>query len=277
MRLAVNQSCFPGISTAQFVEATISAGLSSVELRAVDQSESMDAMASAVRGRGLVVEAVNALTDWALPDDPDPMPRFHEMLDLAVAVSAPLIICVAPIRHGSLPAADRIAEWAAERLATFSAVARKEGVFLALEQIGQSSSRPGAQSGLRGLSDALRISQGAAPDVRLVVDTYNLATAGEQFPTIFALPLDRIGIAHIADVNERTGLRDFPGRGHLDLTGFVRILQAAGFQGALSLEFFPPTPWPRPKAFAAEAASVLRRLTGGHDLSGAPTNPAQGA
>lgn len=273
MRLTYNQSCFPGITTAQFVEVTIGTGFSNVELRAVDQTESMDGIVRAVGGSGLVVEAVNALTDWALPDDPDPEAKFRELLDLTVAVSAPLMVCVAPVRHSALPTADIVATSATDQLTKLAAIARKKGVALALEQVGRSSSRPGGQSGIHRLLDALGIVQRAAPDVRLVLDAFNLATADESFSSIAAVPRDRIGIAHVADVARLTGVRTFPGGGILELPDFVRNLRAVGFQGAFSLEYFPRTPWSDPLSFARHAAATLRRLAADgldSDSHGAP-------
>lgn len=161
------------------------------------------------------VEVVNALMDWALPDDPDLRPALERLLEVAVESGAPLIVCVAPMRTDGLPASERIRELAVERLGILGALAREAGVRLALEQVGLSTTRPGAVSGIRGLRDALAIAEAYSEDVALTVDSYNLATVGESFGEIERVPPARIGIAHIVDRDPMTGARVMPGEGDL--------------------------------------------------------------
>lgn len=260
MPAALNQSCFPGLFTARFVDIAAIVGADAVELRPLDHPETPGEAAMAVRASGLPVAAVNALMDWALPDDLDPRPALITLLEIAVAVEAPLVVCVAPIRAGRLPPRTTIARSAAERLAMLAEVARPAGVQLALEQVGRSSTRPDAVSGIRHLDDALAIAVAAAADVLLVADSYNLATADEDFDVLRAIPGRRLGIAHLVDAEG--GARAMPGIGNLDLPRFVRALGATSYSGALSLELFPRTPWPDPLSFAREAIAAVRRGVG---------------
>jgi sugar phosphate isomerase/epimerase len=248
------------MSTDRFAEVCARAGARSVELRTLGRSESPASLAAATRREGLRVESICGLMDWALPDDPDPRPALEGLLDVATAVGAPLVVCVLPIRHGEMPSVEAIVEMATERLTPLAGVARTLGVRLALEQVGRSSSRPGATSGIRRLRDALAIAERSGDDVALTIDSYNIATADEPYAEIERIPLNRIGIAQIADSAPGSSGRGVPGEGDLDLPGFVRSLDAIAYEGPLSLEIFPSDPWPDPDAFAARAVRAIESL-----------------
>jgi sugar phosphate isomerase/epimerase len=261
---ALNQATFPGTSTAEFLAASTSAGVHAVELRPLGRNESIAAMASAVREAGVRVFAVNALMDWALPDDPDPVPTLESLIEAAVAVGAPWIVCVAPLRAQGFPAPEEMVCRAGERLTTLAAIAARAGVRLALEQVGRSSTRSDVYSCIPQLRDARAI-VAQTPDVGLVIDSYNVATADVDFAEIADVPRARLAIAHVADLDRDTGRRCLPGYGVLDLTAFVHALDGAGYDGPVSLELFPETPWPDPRAFARAAAEALGRLLAGNE------------
>ncbi len=256
---ALNQGTFPGVSTADFLYTAVSAGVNLVELRTLGHAEPVAEIAAAVRDTGVRVLAINSLMDWALPDDPDPAPMLARLLEVAEAVAAPLIICVAPLRTRDLPPPSEIARYAVERLAELADLARPSGVRLALEQVGRSSTRPDVLSGIRRLDDALAIVS-QVEDACLVVDSYNLATAATAFSDVARLPSSRLGIAHVADMASETGRRCLPGTGVLDISAFVHALAAAGYVGGVSIETFPDTPWSDPTALALEAVARLNRL-----------------
>ena len=257
---ALNQSCFPGLSTARFLDLAATVGAAAVELR-LSGRESASQIAAAVRAAGMPIVAVNPLMDWGLPDDPDPRPALAALLEVAVAVGATLTVCVAPVRAEGLPDRAEVMSSAIGRLAQMSPLARQAGVKLALEQVGRSSTRPGAVSGIRSLRDALAIAEAASEDVVLVADSYNLATAEVQYDELRAIPPSRLGIAHLTDALSARHLRVLPGEGDLALESFVRALAAAGYAGVLSLELFPTAPWDDPLAFARQAmASIARCL-----------------
>jgi sugar phosphate isomerase/epimerase len=222
------------------------------------RSEKPSDLAAAVRATGMHVSAIHAMMDWALPDDPDPRAQVDRLLEAALAAKASLIICVAPLRLGAFPPELDISALASERLGELASIARPLGIHLALEQVGRSSSRPGAVSGIRSLQAALTIAERAGDDVLLAVDSYNLATAGEPFDRLRSVPPGRIGIAHLADLEPLGGGRALAGQGTLDLAGFARALLAVGYSGPLSLEIFPSAPWPDPLAFAREALAAVR-------------------
>jgi 4-hydroxyphenylpyruvate dioxygenase len=216
-------------------------------------------MASAVRSAGVRVHTVTALYDWALPDDPDPTRALEALIEAAVAVGATLIVCVAPLRLHGLPPAEDVARYASERLIALEEVTAKAGVRLTLEQVGRSSTRPDMRSGIRKLSDALAIVT-KTRDVGLVIDSFNLATAEVDFAEIAGVPHSCLAMAHVADLDRETGTRCLPCHGVLDLHAFIQALEAAGYDGPVSLEIFPRVPWPDASAFARAATDSLSRL-----------------
>jgi 4-hydroxyphenylpyruvate dioxygenase len=255
----LNQSCFPGISVAHFLEVAAVAGCDGADLNVLMQPVRPRDISAAVQATGMRISAIHALMDWALPDDPEPLATMEPLLEAAIAANASYIVCVAPLRLGGFPPDLDIWAAASDRLRELAARARPAGVRLALEQVGRSSSRRGAVSGIRRVADALSIAERAGEDIVLAVDSYNLATADEPFDVLRAVPAHRLGVAHLADLEPAEGGRTLAGRGTLDLPVFVRALTQAGYGGPLSLEIFPATSWQDPLAFAREAVAAMRR------------------
>ncbi len=263
MRLTLSQFCLPGLPTAEFLDLAERAGWEGCELGVVGgprDPEDPKAMAAAARASGFPVESLNVLRDWALPDDPDCRPVFDMLVDLAVETAAPFIVCVAPIRYDSMPPRAQVLASASERLAMFAELARPAGVRLALEQVGLSSTRIGAQSGIRNLADALAVVEAAGSDVGLALDSYNVATGGDPFEEIATLPCERIALAQVADGVVTGSPRELPGDGQLPLKGYVDALVEVGFDGALSVEIFPDEAPPDQLAFARRALGMLQAL-----------------
>ena len=187
MRLALSQFCLPTLSTREFLDVAARAGAEGCELGVIGGPRDLEdtkAMIAAVRGSAVKIEMINALRDWALPDDPDCRPVFDLLLEVAVETRAPWILCVAPIRFEDMPPREEVIASASERLAFFAELAGQAGVRLALEQVGLSSTLIGAQSGIRSLADAVAVVEAAGPTVALALDSYNLATGGNPFEEI---------------------------------------------------------------------------------------------
>src|SRR5579875_626947 len=157
MQLFLNHACFPGLSVREFLEVARAAGAQGVDLIAGPPGE----IAEAAQATGMPVGAIHALRDWALPDDPDPLPALTHLVEAALAARAGLVICVAPLRMEALPPPEILHASAVERLRALAAFTRSHGIRLALEQVGQSSSRPDALSGIRTLEAARRIAADA--------------------------------------------------------------------------------------------------------------------
>jgi 4-hydroxyphenylpyruvate dioxygenase len=262
MRVGLNQSCLPGISTAEFVDIAADCGADAVELRVLGARESPLAMGIAARAGGLPVVSVGPLMDWALPDDPDPTERLEALLETASAAACSVIICVGPISERPLPLTPEIIAVASEHLAALVERAWGSGARLALEQVGRSSSRPQAVSGLRTLRDALAVVDAVGAGTALCVDSYNLATADVDYNELASLPADKIAIAQIADRDPSSPWRALPGDGDLDLSLFVGALAASGYSGALSVETFPQMSWSDARAAAGHAIAATRQVLG---------------
>ena len=191
MRLALSQFCLPELSTRDFLDVVVRAGAEGCELAVVGghrAPEDPKAMIAAARRSPIPIESVNVLRDWALPDDPDCRPVFDMLVEVAVETSCPFIVCVAPIRYENMPPHKDVLAAAADRLAIFAELAEPVGVRLALEQVGLSSTRLGAQSGISSLADALAVVEAAGPSVALALDSYNVATGGNRFEEMRADP-----------------------------------------------------------------------------------------
>jgi 4-hydroxyphenylpyruvate dioxygenase len=259
VRVCLNQSCFPGLPTARFLEIAAEAGADSCELRVIGNAEGARSIGAAASASGMPIDAVNSLMDWALPEDPDPMPRLDELVDVAARAGAPFIVCVVPIGSGAMPPHDEVIRRSIDRLAVLGERAASAGVGLALEQVGRSSTRPGARGAIRALSEARAVVE-AAGAAGLVLDTYNLATAEVPFHEVAGLPAELIAVAQIADRASTDGQRTFPGDGDVDLGAFVAALASAGFDGSLSLELLPSECPQDAATFARRGAEALRSL-----------------
>lgn len=262
MQVALNQSCLPGLSTAQFVAVAAGAGAEAVELRYLGSSESPVAMGNAARAGGLPVASVGPLMDWALRDDPDLVETFEALLDLALAAGSSVIVCVGPISEHPLPSRGKTIDITTTHLAALVERARGSGIVLALEQVGLSSSRPGSVGCLRSLQDAVAIVEAVGAGAALCIDSYNLATAGVAYRDLATVPASRVAIAQIADRDPASPWRALPSEGDLDLAQFVKCLAATEYAGALSVETFPQEPWPDSRAAARRAVGATRRLLG---------------
>jgi len=263
MRIALSQFSLPGLSTRTFLEVAARAGADGCELGVdggIHAPEDHRAIVAAARRSSMPIESVNAIRDWALPDDPDCRAAVEMLLEVAVETAAPVIVCVAPIRSEGMPPRDEVLAAAAERLARLAELTAPTGVRLALEQVGLSSTRVGAIGGIRSLADALAVAEAAGPGVGLVLDSYNVATAGVPFEEVARLPRERIALAHIADGVATGSPRELPGDGELPLGSFVSALAEAGFDGALSIEVLPEQPAPDPLEFARRGLDSLRSL-----------------
>ncbi|MGO9963851.1 MAG: sugar phosphate isomerase/epimerase family protein [Acidimicrobiales bacterium] len=263
MRLALSQFCLPELSTREFLDVVVRAGAEGCELAVIGgprAPEDPRAMIAAARHSPIPIESVNVLRDWALPDDPDCRPVFDMLVEVAVETSCPFIVCVAPIRYENMPPHKDVLAAASDRLAMFAEMAESAGVRLALEQVGLSSTRLGAQSGISSLADALAVVEAAGPGVALALDSYNVATGGNRFEDIAQIPRERIAVAAAVDGLVTGSPRVLPGDGELPLASFAAALVEAGFDGALSVEIFPEKPSPDPLEFARRCLASVRAL-----------------
>ena len=84
MRIALNQSCLPGLTTSEFVAIAAEIGAEGVELRLLGFNENPTTIGLAARAGGLPVDSVGPLMDWSLPDDPDRSKELEDLLEIAL-------------------------------------------------------------------------------------------------------------------------------------------------------------------------------------------------
>jgi 4-hydroxyphenylpyruvate dioxygenase len=260
MRIALNQSCLPGLTTSEFVAIAAEIGAEGVELRLLGFNENPTTIGLAARAGGLPVDSVGPLMDWSLPDDPDRSKELEDLLEIASTADSHVIVCVGPMSDPPFPLAPDVIATTAEKLSRLVEFARGSGVRLALEPVGSSSSRPGAVGLLGNLADALSVIDAVGPEAALCIDSYNLATGGIAYRELASLPSDCIGVVQFADRDPVSPWRALPGEGDLDLVSFVEALAATGYAGALSVETFPQEPWMDPRAAARRAVAATRTL-----------------
>lgn len=84
------------------------------------------------------------------------------------------------------------------------------------------------------------------PNVGLTLDTFHIFSRGTDLSPILSIPGDRIFLVQVADAPNLSmdhlswsrHYRCFPGQGELPLDRFMKILEATGYDGPLSLEIF---------------------------------------
>ena len=113
---------------------------------------------------------------------------------------------------------------------------------------------------LRGLLDSHNLA--------LTLDTTHVAAAGEDLPRYFTRFKDRVALVHLSNFDRSRHLEHLPpDSGDLDLDRFLRMLLAAGYDGAITLEIMPRRLLAHPKGLEAALAEtvtwVRRRLSAG--------------
>lgn len=140
--------------------------------------------------------------------------------------------------HGQVPAGAE----AAARRAAIQAYRRAAEVLADLEDApGIVLVEPLAR-GLNGAypletaGDALSlIDEAGAPNLQLLLDTFHLASNGEDLPALIATSAPRIGHVQLADAPGRGE----PGSGTVDFAAVGAALTAAGYAGTVAAEYKP--------------------------------------
>lgn len=244
LTLAMNRTCAPGRSLAEFIALAQAVGLRAVEIRNdIEGREFADGTPAAeVKARldeaGLKVASVNALqrfNDW----NEDRAAEARHLVAYAAALGAPgMVLC--PVHT---PESWTEAEAEAnlrDGLRNLAPILRDHGVTGYVEPLGMRHSTMKRQA----------MAVAAVSDIdgwdcyRLCYDTFQFFRCGDDrlFP-------DRIGLAHMSGIR-RTDLAPDdltePDRGLIfpdDRVGNIRqlqALQAAGYSGFVSIEPFSP-------------------------------------
>jgi D-psicose/D-tagatose/L-ribulose 3-epimerase len=154
-------------------------------------------------------------------------------IDLAVATGAEVVI-VTPNPVAKLtPLGSVEDEWAraVEAVREAAAAAEGTGVTLAIEPINRYETYL-----INSVATARRFAdEVASAAVGVMIDTFHANIEDPDLPSAVLAAGERLVHVHMADSN-----RQALGRGHLDVRGFVRVLHATGYRGALAMEPLPP-------------------------------------
>ncbi|MCC6443476.1 MAG: sugar phosphate isomerase/epimerase [Armatimonadetes bacterium] len=125
-------------------------------------------------------------------------------------------------------------------------IVAEQGVRLAIEPLGMHPFVSGSNEALRILQEAGHASLG------LMMDTFHYYKSGVSLEDVARIPVDWLCIVHVNDCEDlpreqlNDGHRLYPGEGILPLKETLRLLQAMGYQGALSVEIFRQAYWQAP-------------------------------
>src|SRR5439155_20266943 len=111
------------------------------------------------------------------------------------------------------------------------------------------------------VDESLRPCAPVAPAVRLVLDTFCLATAGADLARLVLPPSDRVAAIQIAGWDGHTLRRRLPAPGDPSIVSFIAAARDAGYRCPVSLEVFPLDA-DAPDDFARSSARSLRGLLG---------------
>jgi hydroxypyruvate isomerase len=214
------------------------AGFSAVEMPWPDDPA---ATAAAVRASRLEVAMLNmpagnlAAGDRGWPNDPartdEWRAAFHEALDLASTLAAPLINVLAGNRIGrdlsrELDCLESNLAWALERAAS-------RGVGVVTEVLNR---RENPAYLIATLDDATPLVRTLAPvGWRLQLDTYHLALSEVDVPSAIRTAGGHLGHLQVADAPGRNE----PGTGTLDWAAMRHALEDVGYQGMIGFEYRP--------------------------------------
>ena len=143
------------------------------------------------------------------------------------------------------PAETRI--WAGKRLGAIAERLAAHGLRFGLEFVGPAHLRhePG-HSFIYRLPEMLEFAEEIGPNLGVLVDSLHWHCSGGTVEDLARIPAGRLVYAHIDDAPDlpREAVRDdgrlVPGEGVIDLTGFLRGLRSAGYDGPVGIEVDGP-------------------------------------
>lgn len=246
---------FPGLSVTEFLSVCESAGAGSVDLHPRMTGEPLDGIVAAVERSPIRVRLVSPLPDWyahtrkgtQLP------PGFEELAEVSAATGG-RIGAPSPLRERGEPGPAE--ESLAAGLRLLHERAASVGAAVALEPVGRSLVRPGAVGCIPDLERAREFLRSHDLPLRLVADSFCLATAGVDLAAPWSL--DQVCLVQLADADRDAGARLLPGAGGLPLADWLRAAQ--GVPAAIGIEVFPLSQPERPAQLARELVSRTLEL-----------------
>jgi 4-hydroxyphenylpyruvate dioxygenase len=183
--------------------------------------------------------------------------RAEAMMDLVEDAGAPMLLVCS---NTSDAAADDAR--AAAHLAALAERASLRGL-----RIGYEALAWGKQVSTYAHAYSL-VELAAHPALGIILDSFHVLVRPEDWSGIGCLPGDRIFFVQVSDapiverdyMSWRREYSTLPGRGELDVSGFLRAVAATGYSGPLSVEIFNLRDRTPPDRMALDAAHSLREL-----------------
>lgn len=246
--LCLNTSTIMKASLMDKIKVASKAGFKAIELWNDDLTQytnsggSLKDVRTALGDYGLEVPTVIHIGGWLDSEGAAYQEAIEEAkrkMDQAVQVGAKHIIAGPPAGPVDL---DR----AGERYRELLAIGRSIGVLPAMEFLG-------FVNGIHTIKAAWEIvARAGDPDGTIVLDPFHIFRGGSPVEDIDLIPGDRIAVFHFNDapgdiprVQQGDQDRVMPGDGILPLADELRMIQANGYSGAVSLELFRPDLWER--------------------------------
>ena len=246
-------------------------GYDGVELSGEPDSYTADAVHAIVEPQGLAVTSICGIYTPAR----DLSHRSREIRDAAVeyvracaALAAALdasVVIVVPTAVGRIePEAGEGAErrWAVESIREAAGFAEQVGVRLVIEALNRYESYL-----VNSLEAAAQLAADVGrPNVGIMADLFHMNIEEASLPDAISSVAPLVWHVHLADSNRRA-----PGLGHTDFRTVTDVLGDIGYEGALTMEFLPPTanpylaasldvPEPEKTASSSQAIEFVRSV-----------------
>mgnify|MGYP001296160906 CR=1 FL=1 len=246
-------------------------GYDGVELSGEPDSYTADAVRAVVEPKGLAVTSICGIytpaRDLSHPSREirgAAVGYVRACAALAAALDASVVIVV-PTAVGRIgPEAEEGAErrWAVESIREASGFAEQVGVRLVIEALNRYESYL-----VNSLEAAAQLAADVGrPNVGIMADLFHMNIEEASLPDAIRSVAPLIWHVHLADSNRRA-----PGLGHTDFRTLIDVLAEIGYEGALTMEFLPPTanpylaasldvPEPEKTASSTQALEFVRSL-----------------
>ncbi len=165
-----------------------------------------------------------------------------------------LVVVPSPLPPGGA-SRDEIKCESIEKLQSYLAIAKRHGVGLAFEFLGE----PNCSVPDLALCYEI-IEQINDPDLGLVLDTFHFYAGGSQLEDLRKVDPDKLFVVHMNDAEDlpKASLRDehrlLPGQGVIPLQEILAGVKAIGYSGVYSIELFRPEYWEWDPAHLAREA-----------------------
>ncbi|MET0199840.1 MAG: sugar phosphate isomerase/epimerase, partial [Rhodococcus fascians] len=222
------------------LRAAAAAGFAGVELLEYDlvmSSWAPGRVRDEARELGLAVEVYQPFHVETLPTDlfPAELRRAEKKFDLLAALGARVLVCCPTRTDRGLDDDDL----AVEQLRELARLAGRRGLRLAFEAVpwGRIRTLEHAWDIVRRVDD---------PALGLCLDSFHVLAVENDPTSVAPIPVDKIFHVQLAD-STRLNMdvrewslhhRMFPGRGALDVAGFLGRIRSAGYVGPIALEVF---------------------------------------